>query len=145
MEILQINEININKLDNYVLNINLKEYLDFYKLRDNSEYLEMIKKNIMSQNSISLVAIENNNVVGFMIGGIFDDDELKSKVAKVKYVTYENSSNYESLLNKFEQIAKLKGCEYISVCTPEFQREELNLLNSNGFSNYKVELEKELI
>ena len=39
MEILQINEININKLDNYVLNINLKEYVDFYKLRDNSEYL----------------------------------------------------------------------------------------------------------
>ncbi len=108
MEILQINENNITKLDNYILNKDLKEYLEFYKLKDNSEYLEMIKKCISSQNSISLFGTENNSVIGLVIGEVFDDTELKSKVAKVKYVIYENSSNYETLLNKFEQIAKEK-------------------------------------
>lgn len=36
-------------------------------------------------------------------------------------------------------------CEYVSVCIPEFQKETLNILNSNGFSKYKVEFEKKLV
>ena len=47
MEMLQINETNIIELDSYILNKELNEYLDFYKFSRKSEYLEMIKQNIL--------------------------------------------------------------------------------------------------
>ena len=145
MEILQFNEIDMNKFDNYILSIDLKNHLDFYKLSDNSKYLEILKKIIFEKESISLIAVENDFIIGFMIGEIEFSDELSSKIAKVKYTIYENSSNYEMLLNRFEQIAKEKNCEYVSVCTPYFQKDTLDFLSSTGFSNYKIELEKELV
>ena len=52
MEILQFSEIDMDNFDNYVLNSDLKEYLDFYKLSDNSKYLELVKKIILKKESI---------------------------------------------------------------------------------------------
>lgn len=145
MEILQFSEIDMDNFDNYVLNSDLKEYLDFYKLSDNSKYLELVKKIILKKESISLVGIENDSIIGFMVGEIEFDDDLSSKVAKVKYIIYNNPSNYEMLLKRFEQISKERNCEYVSVCTPDFKKDTLHFLSSTGFSNYKVELEKKLI
>lgn len=145
MEILQFSEIDMDNFDNYVLNSDLKEYLDFYKLSDNSKYLELVKKIILKKESISLVGIENDSIIGFMVGEIEFNDDLSSKVAKVKYTIYNNPSNYEMLLKRFEQISKERNCEYVSVCTPDFQKDTLHFLSSTGFSNYKVELEKKLI
>ena len=70
---------------------------------------------------------------------------IKAKIAKVVSTISEDSYYYQLLLNKFEQIAKKMKCEYVSVCIPEFQKETLNILNSNGFSKYKVEFEKKLV
>lgn len=53
--------------------------------------------------------------------------------------------DYQLLLNKFERIAKKIKCEYISICIPKFQKETLNILNSNDFSKYKVEFEKKIV
>ena len=80
-----------------------------------------------------------------MVGEIVGDESLKVKIAKVVSTISENSYYYQLLLNKFERIAKKMKCEYISVCIPEFQKETLNNLNSNGFSKYKVEFEKKLV
>lgn len=145
MEILQINENNVAELDSYILNKSLNDYLYFYKFSKNSEYLEVLKQNALKSNSISLIGIKNNNVVGFMVGEIVGDESLKVKIAKVVSTISENSYYYQLLLNKFERIAKKMKCEYISVCIPEFQKETLNNLNSNGFSKYKVEFEKKLV
>ena len=145
MEILPINKINIAELNNYILSKNIKEYLDFYKFEENCEYFEMIKKCILNKYSISLLGIENNTIVGFIIGESLYDEKLKAKIAKVEYTVYENMLCYESLLNKFQQVAKEKECKYIKVCTPEFQKEVITILDLNNFNTYKIKLEKELI
>ena len=105
----------------------------------------MIKKCILNKYSISLLGIENNTIVGFIIGESLYDEKLKAKIAKVEYTVYENMLCYESLLNKFQQVAKEKECKYIKVCTPEFQKEVLTILDLNNFNTYKIKLEKELI
>ena len=92
-----------------------------------------------------MIGIENNNVVGFIVGEIVDNELLKVKIAKVVSTIFENSYYYQLLLNKFERIAKKMKCEYISICIPKFQKETLNILNSNDFSKYKVEFEKKLV
>lgn len=91
MKILQINENNVAELDSYILNKSLYDYLYFYKFSKNSEYLEVLKQNALKSNSISLIGIENNNVVGFIVGEIVDDESLKVKIAKVVSTISANS------------------------------------------------------
>lgn len=145
MELLQINDNNFDELQNYIKSFDLTNHLDFYKLEDKNEYYCMIKKIATETNSISLLMKENDFVVGFMIGEVESDELLKSKVAVVKYSLYDDLSCYEKLLEKFQSLAKNNNCEYVSVCTPNFQKDALNLLKTTGFSSHKVELEKELI
>lgn len=145
MDILQISENNIDKLSSYVLNKDISEYLKFYELEDNSKYFEMLKNYISNQNSISLLVTKNNVVCGFLIGKVILDKTLEANVATVEHTLYDELSCYELMLNEFQQIAKGKNCEYMSVCAPEFQKDALSILDSTGFKKYKVELEKQLI
>lgn len=107
--------------------------------------MKILKHNALIPNSISLIGLENNNAVGFIVCEIVDDESLKVKIDKVVSTISEGSYYYQLLLNKFERIKKKMNLEYISVYIPKFQKETLNILNSNGFSKNKVEFEKELV
>lgn len=119
------------------LNMCVKCYIEVYKEEENCQY-EKVKCNFMStigrDNSIGVVAIKENQCIGFITGNMYYiDDGIYTQVDEICVLKDErNKSVGSSMLKEFEEINKKHGS--FCVCLEHFRTECLNYFyEKNGY------------
>lgn len=130
------------ELEEYIISID-KDKLD----RIHSEYREKMAlhdlEEINDNEGICYLAIDNNKVIGLIMGGIFPYDKYdyldyscpkRGEITEL-IVTKKVRSNGvgQALMNKLEEYFKSKGCEYIIVQVFGYNDNAINFYNKDGY------------
>lgn len=112
----------------------------YYKTKTGRKQL---LKDIKSKKKIVLVAILNNNIVGFVDGYIYDKEEMyKKKVAYLDSISvskdYKRNGIGTKLIDEFTNIMKEKGCSYIKLNAFRNNVPAVELYKKKDFKEYSV-------
>jgi len=129
------------------------EYLNFDKTLDcnwPSKNKKYFKKCITNKNSLTLIAIENNKIVGYFIGAINKTEDYRNitKIAEGEntYILpkYQRKGIGTQFYKRFLEWAKSKGVNRIKTVVSKKNKQSLNWNKKLGFECYNIVLEKEL-
>jgi ribosomal protein S18 acetylase RimI-like enzyme len=161
MEIIEYNENHMNGVKDLLCE--LQEYiisLDEYKIQtisDNyrDEYFNYMIENIRNNDGIIYVAIEDSNVLGFVVGTISKpdriceltvDSSIKGRVEELCVTSKIRGNGIGKLLmDKIEEYLKNKGCKYIFIEVFGPNTRALNFYNKSGYNLRNLEVMKKII
>ncbi len=129
------------------------EYLNFDKTLDcnwPSKNEKYFKKSITDKNSLTLVAIENNEIIGYFIGNIKKPEDYRNikKIAEGDNVyilpAHQRKGVGTQFYKRFLEWSKSKDVNRIKTIVSAKNKQSLNWHKKIGFVEYDLTLEKEL-
>lgn len=126
----------------YIKNLNIVSILKDYEISDSGDYYNMIQKFISLPNTITYLAIENEIVIGCIIGVV--KNKINYKVGTIYALFGNNDEILSDLMATIEKYFEKENCSYLEYKLPNSQQKKLKLLESKGFKTYSVELCKKI-
>ncbi len=116
---------------------------------NNQKAKDTLKKSILSRKKIHLVAIDNNDIIGYIDGYILDKEEVYiQKVAYLDHLCV--SPNYRKqgigklLMDEFTEIMKKQDVKFIKLNAFENNISAVSLYKKEGFKEYSIYYMKEI-
>jgi ribosomal protein S18 acetylase RimI-like enzyme len=142
-EIIKLNQ----ELFNYEFNSGFDNSLDLNWTKNNKKYFE---KSITDKNSLVLVCIYNEEVVGYLIGRIENPEDYRKikSIAEVDNMfileEFRKKGVGKKLVEGFVKWAKKKDVEKIRVVASSKNKKAIEFYKKFGFVGYNLTLEKDL-
>lgn len=112
------------------------------------EGIKTLRKNLENKDIYCLVAVIDDEIVGFIDGEIQDKYFYKEKVAYIGHLcvaqNYRNRGIAQRLLNEFEVFVKNKGASFVKLNAFPKNKLAVQFYLKNGFSEYSVLYQKKL-
>ena len=143
-----IKEIKI--LTKKLLHYNYKNFDKTINVNWTAQYTKEIKDAIKKTNSIALIALDKEKVVGYFIGRIEQAESYKNikKIAEAQeaYITknYRRKNIGTLFLKEFFKWAKSKKVKRARAVISSGNKKSINWNKRNGFKDYDVVLERDL-
>lgn len=110
--------------------------------------LNSLEEDLKNINNYIIVALNNNNVIGFIYGNITNKKYEKETTAKLLFLyvleEYRNQNIGKSLINKLNQLLKEDDIKYLDVQVYSKNKKAINLYNNLEFNDYTLNLRKEI-
>lgn len=132
------------RLFDYINSSNVNALFKEYSFNNCNNFYKMIEDINNKNNSICFIAIENNSVIGYIVGVIEQKDNQKNMIGIVYSLFGDNDMVLSKLMDNIETYFKNKSCTFIEYHIPSLQKKELEKLGQKGFKPYKVELMKKI-
>jgi len=141
-EILELNQ----KLCDYDYK-NFDDTIDCTWPSNNKRYF---KESIESEDSLTLVVLDEEKIIGYLIGSIGNAEDYRkiNKIAEIDNMfvlsEYQNKGIGKSLIKRFFEWAKEKGIKRVKVVASAENTKAINFYEKNKFLNYNIILEKDI-
>lgn len=142
-----IQDIDINFAKGEFKNYDDTIIVDWATTSDGETYF---KKHITDENSITVLAEYNGELVGLLIGTIIETAAYRTVGRQAKLLSIYVKEEYRKmkigsgLMEKFTEFAKEKGMKSMEVTAYVRNETALNFYRNNGFEDYVITLEREL-
>ncbi len=116
---------------------------------DTKEGKKRLRKRIKSKTQVFLVAVSNNEVVGFVDGRIMDEAIwYKEKVGILEHICVRKENRRKNvasnLIKAFEREIVNMGAKYIQILAFPENKPAMDLYNKYGYEMYSVYLSKRI-
>lgn len=146
---------NLRDIQNLNLKLFEKEYKEYDKLLNcnwtfSEEGTQYFKDKILQKNNCSLVAVEKDKVVGYLVGGVTKGETYRNlpKMAELEDTfvleEYRNLGIGTKLYEEFVKWCKSNGVKIITVQATAENNKAINFYRKNGFKDYTLVLEHKL-
>jgi len=152
----EIRESNIEELGD-IIDLNQKLFYYEFEYFDQTldcewpeRHKDYFKKSIENESSLTLVAISNNHVIGYLIGkiGISDDYRNVDLIAEIENMfilpEFRGKEIGTALCKRFFEWAKIKGIKKSKVEASASNKKAIDYYKKNGFNEYNIILERDL-